>query len=764
MMKRTLYLLPLLVGVAVAVVVAAAYQAEKESHVQRIRYHVQYELEQAQRLLAGSLHTKVHLISTFESAIRANPALSQDDFQTIAHTLLDGVKDVHSLQLAKNNIISHAYPKPDIGQLQEQDPSMTGPVAVKTKAKQAMVTGKPQLAFPDKNSFHGQDFIIFAPVDIVAASGKTVHWGLIILYIDTHEFFAGAGLKLDGDIRIALRNMQGNSDRGRILFGDSAVFDMMPVIMEMSTFGSTWQLAGAPIRGWGASPYAKYFMFGGGFSALAIPVTLWIFISMFISRFEDRQKYRQLVQNAKSIILRIDMSGNIVFSNEYAEHFYGYKPGELIGKPLVGTLAPRKDPDGSSNKRALGRLLKAPESYPFNESVSIRKNGDVVWVSWANEPIYAKDGPVVGVLCVGTDITDRKNMEESIRQREKQYRLLAENVTDVIWGLDADMRFTYVSPSDTSVRGFKSEEVLGQSLSEHLTPASRMRLLDAISFMDTRVGEQVSPPSTTEDLESFCADGSTVWLEARLGLLLNDEGEKIGIQAVCRDISDRKLVEMLRDDMERMAKHDLKTPLGAVIGLPDEIRRMGPLTETQKALLDTIEDAGSTMLKLINRSLDLYKMECGTFVLERTPVDLVKVIEHIKSEAQAHIRGKGISIGVEIVGNDDNENFYVNVDNELSHSMFANLILNALEASPDSGTITVILERNDAITITIRNQGEVPSELRDTFFEKYTTSSHAKGSGLGTYSARLIARTHGGDITVDTSVPNETGVIIVLPE
>jgi signal transduction histidine kinase len=95
--------------------------------------------------------------------------------------------------------------------------------------------------------------------------------------------------------------------------------------------------------------------------------------------------------------------------------------------------------------------------------------------------------------------------------------------------------------------------------------------------------------------------------------------------------------------------------------------------------------------------------------------------------------------------------------------MLSNLLLNALEASPESGTVSITLGKGEAVSITIRNKGEVPSEMRDVFFEKYATSNKVTGSGLGTYSARLIARTHGGDITVDTGTPGETGVTVMLP-
>jgi len=181
-------------------------------------------------------------------------------------------------------------------------------------------------------------------------------------------------------------------------------------------------------------------------------------------------------------------------------------------------------------------------------------------------------------------------------------------------------------------------------------------------------------------------------------------------------------------------------------------------------MLDTVEEAGQAMLSLINRSLDLYKMECGTYVLDKRAVDILSMLERIKTEARKQIRDKGISIGIDTRGNESDAEFTAMVEPELFQSLLSNLVINGIEASPDGGSVSVLLERNGgAVAITIRNQGEVPEVVRETFFEKYSTALKPGGTGLGTYSAKLIARTHGGDVHLDTSIPGETLVTVMLP-
>ncbi|EGB15749.1 multi-sensor signal transduction histidine kinase [Pseudodesulfovibrio mercurii] len=764
MLRRITFLIPPIIGLMVAVMVYVGYRADQDNHGQKVRAQVVQALNEAKAGLDSAIGSGIHLASAMEAFLKVNPDPSQAQFAVLADALLVNMSAVRSLQLARNDVISHAYPSWSAGKGFGRSLAQTGPVAVRSLLKRAKSTGRRQILALDERAPDMDEIVILAPVFLPDKALPASYWGMISVHLDGPALFRNVGIGVPGDVLLALREKISEEDREPMLAGDPVVFDMDPVVRIIHVPSGEWLLAAAPSGGWGGSPNRNAILGFGLLAIVVLPMSLWALGVILMGRLKDRERYYQLVHSAKSIIIRINMAGDIVFCNEYAEDFYGYGPGELLGRPLVGTLVPRKSLEGRSMRRYLDRLLMNPSAHPFNETMNVRKNGEIVWVAWANDSVRSKDGTTVGLLCVGTDITDRKLMEEALRQREKQYRLLAENVTDIIWGLDADYRFTYVSPSDEAVRGFKRPDVLGRPIRDFLTPAAKTRFQDSLRVLDDLAETQGQLASITEDLEFTCADGSSVWLESHLGILFSEEGERIGLQGVSRDITDRKRAEALREDMERMARHDLKTPLGAVIGLPDEIRRHGNLDASQEAMLATIESAGTTMLELINRSLDLYKMECGTYVLDRTTVDVLDVLEQIKAECLPHIIEKGISVGIEVRGGEADGTLPVSADAELFRSMLCNLATNALEASPESGSVSIVLERTDHLTITIRNQGEVPLSVRETFFDKYSTSSPARGSGLGTYSARLIARTHGGDIAVETGTPGETSVIVTLPQ
>ncbi len=762
MTRRIAYLLPLLTGFALCITVIAGLHLEEDRYLQESRLDVFYKLSTIQSDFESGLTSRLHLADAVKAFITLNPDINQETFSILAHGLLNDVTGIRYLELAKDNAISHMYPDNGSSQMLGRNLLSDYPTEVRKLALKAWKTKQPQLSLPVSVMEGGEAIISATPVYLSADdSTDKKYWGMILMLIDTRILYREAGLAAKVPTLDLAMQEPSFGERGRLLYGEGAVFGMEPVVMHILIPDGYWQIGAVPVGGWASSPRRNVIVYGGGIAIASVTGLLLLAIHLLLSHIKEREKSRQLIESVKSIILRVDMDGKIIFANGYATDFYGYTLEELLGKPLVGTLIHESNLEGKSAARYVEQLLRNPSALPFNETISICKSGEMVWVAWANETMLNSAGKQNGLLCVGTDITDRKIMEEAVKLKERQYRLLAENVTDVIFGLDADMRYTFISPSDEKIRGFARYEVLGRPMTDFLARQSELALDDAVRKLKASLTSAVNPPSTSLDLEFACADSSSVWLETRLGLLLNEVGEIIGMQGVARDINERKLAQALRDDVERMTRHDLKTPLSAVVALPSEIRRRGEINEVQDTMLETIETAGETMLSLINRSLDLFKMECGTYRVRAADVDVLIVLERIKNDVQTIIRDKGISIGLEME-NSDADRFKIVTEEDLFQAMLSNLILNALQASPNGGSLSVSLIRGNGITIHLRNKGEVPKNFREIFFDKYTTSKKS-GTGLGTYSARLMARTLGGEIVLDTTTPGETCITVTLP-
>jgi len=184
------------------------------------------------------------------------------------------------------------------------------------------------------------------------------------------------------------------------------------------------------------------------------------------------------------------------------------------------------------------------------------------------------------------------------------------------------------------------------------------------------------------------------------------------------------------------------------------------LEEEQLEQLKKISTTGCKMLNMINLSLDMYRMEQGTYQFEPAPVDLVSVIVDIIEENSMLTMLRGVSVDIRLsdAPPDDGEQLMVKGEKLLLYSMIADIIKNAIEASPDDEQITVALNPGDPISIGVHSKGTVPEEIRETFFGKYVTAGKGGGTGLGTYSARPIAEAHGANVRLDSSDQDGTTV------
>ncbi|WP_300156591.1 ATP-binding protein [Solidesulfovibrio sp.] len=237
------------------------------------------------------------------------------------------------------------------------------------------------------------------------------------------------------------------------------------------------------------------------------------------------------------------------------------------------------------------------------------------------------------------------------------------------------------------------------------------------------------------------------------------------LSGIVQDVTDQVLLEELHEDMDRIARHDLKSPLNGIVTLPQLMLEDPNLTDEQREYLKMIREAGVGMLDMINLSLALFRMEQGTYALSPRPVDMLEVLRRVLGDQTGLIRSKGLSVSVAFEGRpvDETTQGFALAEEILSYALLANLVKNALEAMPAGGTLHVNLSRRQDFYVALRNGGEVPAAIRDKVFQKYVTGGKQGGTGLGMYSARLMARTMGGDLLLDASESGHTTLRLRLP-
>lgn len=156
-------------------------------------------------------------------------------------------------------------------------------------------------------------------------------------------------------------------------------------------------------------------------------------------------KYRELVENADSVILQMDLDGNITFFNRFAQEFFGYREEEILGRSAMGTIVPAADQSGNDLHAKLRDILQHPDQYYSSENENIRRNGERVWVAWTNKAVYDKDGKLAEILCIGIDRTEQKRAESALAQqleekaaeaeRSRLARELHDSVSQALYGI-----------------------------------------------------------------------------------------------------------------------------------------------------------------------------------------------------------------------------------------------------------------------------------------------------------------------------------------
>lgn len=252
-------------------------------------------------------------------------------------------------------------------------------------------------------------------------------------------------------------------------------------------------------------------------------------------------------------------------------------------------------------------------------------------------------------------------------------------------------------------------------------------------------------------------------IKAHIDLACNKEELKISRQELALKNMALEEAVKLRDDIERITRHDMKTPLNAIMGLPQLLLMDDNLTDDQRESLQDIIRAGNDVLLMINNSLNLFKIETGNYIYEPEEINLTSLLKTVVKDLYNAIANTETKINF-IIDNehDSNKSIFVSAEKILTYSLFSNLLLNALEASKHKGNITInIISENDKVKTIITNPGSVPESIRNNFFDKYATAGKANGTGLGTYSAKLMAEVQNGSITMNTNA-QQTSICVFL--
>jgi len=300
---------------------------------------------------------------------------------------------------------------------------------------------------------------------------------------------------------------------------------------------------------------------------------------------ESRAKYRDLVENANCIIFQMDIQGKITFFNRFAQDFFGYSEAEILGRSVVGTIAPATESSGRNLEIMIQDLVKHPERYADNENENMRRNGELVWVAWTNRAIYNDENRLSEILCFGIDRTEQKKAEEIVKNSEQRLAQIINFLPDPTWVIDREGKVVTWNQAMENLTGIAAADMVGKGNYEYALPfygERRPTLIDLVGDWNPEYEKKYlsikkdGNKLVSESYHPHLGDGG-LYLSGNASLIYDTDGQVAGAIESLRDTTERKHMEAeLRrnlDELERFNKLAIGREI-KMIQLKEEINEL----------------------------------------------------------------------------------------------------------------------------------------------------------------------------------------------
>jgi PAS domain S-box-containing protein len=499
--------------------------------------------------------------------------------------------------------------------------------------------------------------------------------------------------------------------------------------------------------------------------------------------YRSERNYRALVDNTPAGVYQTDLDGKMFFVNQaFADMLDCGSPEEMMNINAVSLYKRKEDREAFIEALKKKGLLTSYDIDLVSRTGGIRHvllsavlDGDNIW------------GTVV-------DITERKRAEVALKESEELFRFIAENMGDIVWILDLELKTTYVSPSIERVLGYTQEERRQQSVETMMTPESLVRARDLLIQELKRDKEAGADPgrSASVEIEYYHKDGSSVWMENDVKAMRSAQRELIGVYGVSRNITERKQAAQRQKELEERLQraekmealgalaggvaHDLNNVLGVLVGYAEllllKTDEANPLRRFVTNIMNSSERAAAIVLDLLTmarRGVHTEKVVNLNDIIadyQKTPEYEKLCSFHPRVRIETRLE-TGLS---NIMGSPVH----------LTKSVM-NLVSNAAEAMPDGGLLVITtenryldkplhgfdeLKEGNYVVLSLSDTGEgiSPEDMKHIFEPFYTKKVMGRsGTGLGLSVVWGTVKDHNGSINVQSEAGKGSTFTLFFP-
>jgi PAS domain S-box-containing protein len=490
-----------------------------------------------------------------------------------------------------------------------------------------------------------------------------------------------------------------------------------------------------------------------------------------VALYESEQKQRSILNNINEVVYQLrastatPYSGDVQFISARVESILGFTPEEFIRNPAFWfELVHPEDLPQLQQATVQFYALKQPCTREYRMRV---KSGEYRWMEDRVTPELDEAGNLVGIFGVAHDISEQKRAAERILQQAR----LIEQATDAIFVIDLEQRVTFWNPGAERLYGFSAHEMLGRTIPEKISRESlekRHTVLRAVLSEGHWLGE----------MRQKARDERALVVLARYTLLRDAKGSATGVLAVCQDLTDAKALEqqLLRSQRQETLgvlaggiAHDLNNALAPILMGADLLKAKYP---GDLGIVDLFESSAKRAAGMVRQLLTFARGTQG----ERCPVPMIHLFREMQGIIQATFP-KNITLVLDCAKNLPD----VIGDVTQLHQVLLNLSVNARDAMPNGGTLTLEATQADIslvqagmppnaktghyVAVAVRDTGiGMSPEIRECIFDPFfTTKAPDQGTGIGLSTVMGIVKGHEGFLEVTSEPGRGTVFTVFLP-